>query len=86
MASEVKRYPGQSDEAFPDVFTRPPAPPVTCKPGQLNEQQFRQYFEEVKIIQLQGYYGSFVHCQHILKVEYVALPDIIIVSHGCILP
>ena len=50
MTSEEKRYPGQSDEAFPDVFTRPPAFPVTLKPGQLSEQQFRQYFEEVCVI------------------------------------
>ena len=41
------RYPGDSDEAHPEVFTVPPPQPKEKKPGQLPESVIKQYFEEV---------------------------------------
>ena len=41
------RWPAESDEAFPEIFTVMPEQPVQKKPGQLNQQQIRQFFEEV---------------------------------------
>ena len=41
-------YPGESSESYPEVFTKPPPMPAVLKPGQLSEQQFKQFFEEVR--------------------------------------
>lgn len=55
MSDEVKkRWPGESDDAYPEVFTKPPKFPSKMKPGQLNRQQFQQFFEEVAF-----YYSSY---------------------------
>ena len=42
-------YPGESSESYPEVFTKPPPMPAVLKPGQLSEQQFKQFFEEVRL-------------------------------------
>ena len=47
-STETERYPGESDEAHPELFdlnARPP--PAAPKPGQLTEEQVKQYFELV---------------------------------------
>ncbi len=45
--TEVKRWPGESDEAHPEVFNIPPPMPAKLKPGMLSEKQFKHFFEEV---------------------------------------
>jgi hypothetical protein len=49
MSTEVKKYPGEVGKAFPDVFSLKAMPPQPKekKPGQLPEEQIRQFFEEV---------------------------------------
>jgi len=44
---ESRRWPGYSDEAYPEVFTTMPTQPKTLKPGQISEQKARQFFDEV---------------------------------------
>lgn len=48
MGEGDKQWPGQSDEAYPELFTVPPKPfSEPLKPGQLNEEQFQQFWDEV---------------------------------------
>ncbi|XP_046548110.1 phytanoyl-CoA dioxygenase domain-containing protein 1-like [Haliotis rubra] len=42
----VTRYPGDCDEAYPEVFTVPPPQPTEAKPGQLTKAQVDHYFEK----------------------------------------
>ena len=48
--SSAKRWPGDIDETFPDVFNINAMPPQPSeqKPGQLPEEMIRQFFEEVR--------------------------------------
>ena len=48
--ADVRRYPGQCDEAYPEVYLRAPPFPQNLKPGQLSEQQFEQFFREVNLL------------------------------------
>jgi hypothetical protein len=53
MAEKKKTWPGYTKEAHPevcDIRAMPPQPKV-LKPGQLPEEQIRQYFEEVSYTQ-----------------------------------
>ena len=48
--TETVYYPGQTDEAHPELFdlnARPPTP--APKPGQLSEEQVKQFFEVVSL-------------------------------------
>ena len=48
--TEAVHYPGQTDEAHPELFdlnARPPTP--APKPGQLSEEQVKQFFEVVSL-------------------------------------
>jgi len=49
MASgEAKKWPpGFTGKAFPEVFNIAPPQPKQLKPGQLSEQQVKQFFDEV---------------------------------------
>jgi hypothetical protein len=49
MSGRVKKYSGQCDEAHPEIYTEVamPKPFVGNKPGQLTEEQVRQFFEKV---------------------------------------
>ena len=42
-----KKYPGDVDEAFPDIFNQIPPQPSEKKPGQLSDEQLREYFDKV---------------------------------------
>ncbi|XP_041352957.1 1-deoxypentalenic acid 11-beta-hydroxylase-like [Gigantopelta aegis] len=44
------RYPGESEEAYPDVFTVMPPQPKEKKPGQLPEESIKQYFDKGYVI------------------------------------
>lgn len=46
---EQKVWPGESGEAYPDVFTKIPPQPTEKKPGQLSEDQIIQFFDKVKV-------------------------------------
>ena len=47
---ETKRYPGESDEAHPDVFNKIPLnQPSDKKPGQLTPEQLKLFFTQVYI-------------------------------------
>lgn len=46
----TKRWPGEENVAHPEVFNIPPAFPKKLKPGQLSEEQFKQFFDEVASI------------------------------------
>ena len=57
MAEKKKTWPGYTKEAHPevcDIRAMPPQPKV-LKPGQLPEEQIRQYFEEVSYTQWTGH-------------------------------
>ena len=43
-----KRWPGQVDETYPEVFTTIPPQPAVLKPGQFSPKQVKQFFEEVR--------------------------------------
>ncbi|KAL8619569.1 hypothetical protein ACOMHN_019625 [Nucella lapillus] len=51
-AETTKRYPGQVDEAHPDIFNLHAMPPPSTekKPGQLTEEQIRLFFKEGYLI------------------------------------
>ena len=65
MGSPAKRWPGDVDETFPDVFNINAMPPQPSekKPGQLPESMIRQFFEEVR-------YGT-TYCQGSFKVNVI---------------
>ena len=44
---EVNKWPGETSEAHPEVFTTIPPQPENLKPGQFTEAQIKQYFEKV---------------------------------------
>ena len=50
-AEGKKRWPGEIDEAYPEVYNihAMPPQPKKLKPGQLPEHMIRKYFEEVNI-------------------------------------
>ena len=52
MMSATKRWPGDVDQTFPDVFNIKAMPPQPSekKPGQLPDAMIRQFFEEVIIV------------------------------------
>ncbi|CAL1525916.1 unnamed protein product [Lymnaea stagnalis] len=43
---QKKRFPGESDEAFPAPFISPPSPVTTIKPGQLPYTEIQKFFDE----------------------------------------
>ncbi len=43
----TKRWPGETDEAFPEAFVKIPQQPKEKKPGQLTDEQIKQFFDEV---------------------------------------
>ena len=45
---EAKKWPGQTSEAHPEVFTTIPPQPKELKPGQFTPEQVKQYFEKVR--------------------------------------
>ncbi|XP_064601732.1 phytanoyl-CoA dioxygenase domain-containing protein 1-like [Liolophura sinensis] len=45
MSTTQKRWPAETDEAHPEIFTVMPAQPKKKKPGQLPEKDIRQFFE-----------------------------------------
>ena len=47
MTDVLKQWPGQIDEAHPELFSTIPSQPTVLKPGQLTEQQVKKYFDEV---------------------------------------
>ena len=68
MASSTKRWPGDVDETFPDVFNINAMPPQPSekKPGQLPENMIRQFFEEVR-------YGKGFCLSYLLKLTCVEI-------------
>ena len=46
---EVNKWPIETSEAHPEVFTTIPPQPKNLKPGQLTEAQIKQYFQEVTL-------------------------------------
>lgn len=44
-----KRWPGYTEEAYPDIFTTIPPQPECLKPGQVQEDDVRRFFNEVSI-------------------------------------
>ena len=46
---EVNKWPGETSEAHPEVFTTIPPQPENLKPGQFTEAQIKQYFEQVTL-------------------------------------
>ena len=40
---------GESDAAYPEVFSTMPPQPTVKKPGQLPTEKIREYFEKVRI-------------------------------------
>ena len=51
------RWAGESDKAYPDIFTKPPTFPKSRKPGHLTREQFDQFFREVRILSSILYHG-----------------------------
>ena len=45
----TKRWPGESEEAYPEVFTVAPPRVGPKKPGQLTDEQIKHFFEKVGI-------------------------------------
>ncbi|XP_071079579.1 phytanoyl-CoA dioxygenase domain-containing protein 1-like [Haliotis cracherodii] len=50
MSTTAKRYPGDCDEAYPEVFTVPPPQPTEAKPGQLTKAQVDHFFDKGYLI------------------------------------
>lgn len=44
--TEQKRWPGETDEAHPEIFNTIPPQPKVLKPGQLPEEKIKQFFEQ----------------------------------------
>lgn len=44
--SEQKRWPGETDEAHPEIFNTIPPQPKVLKPGQLPEEKVKQFFDQ----------------------------------------
>jgi len=42
-----RRWPGDSEEAHPEIFNTMPAQPQTPKAGQISADKARQFFDEV---------------------------------------
>ncbi|XP_064606094.1 phytanoyl-CoA dioxygenase domain-containing protein 1-like [Liolophura sinensis] len=47
---DSKVWPGESNEAFPEVFCHVPPPPKTKKPGQLSQEQIKQFVQDGYLI------------------------------------
>lgn len=47
---DEKKWPGQTNEAHPEVFTTIPPQPEQLKPGQFTPGQIKQFFEQVKLV------------------------------------
>ena len=45
---DEKQFPGESDEAWPEVFTKAPSMPTTLKPGQVSKEQLERFYSEVR--------------------------------------
>ncbi|XP_046340454.2 phytanoyl-CoA dioxygenase domain-containing protein 1-like [Haliotis rufescens] len=50
MSTTATRYPGDCDEAYPEVFTVPPPQPTEAKPGQLTKAQVDHFFDKGYLI------------------------------------
>ena len=50
VKAEDKVWPGDSDEAYPTVFTKIPTQPKKWKPGQLTQEQLEQFFNQGFVI------------------------------------
>ena len=51
VAPPDNRYPGETDDANPDVFTVAPPYDGDTKPGQLTAEQRKQFFEDVSCVE-----------------------------------
>ncbi len=49
--SDQKKWPGETDEAHPEIFNIPPPQPETRKPGQFTPEQVKQFFQEVRFFE-----------------------------------
>ena len=47
MSGIEKRWPGESDEAHPEIFKSIPPQPEILKPGQVTKEKVEQFFDEV---------------------------------------
>lgn len=52
-----QRWLGQSDQAYPEVFTKIPPQPAVQKPGQLTQEQVEQFFTEGYVI-VENYFDT----------------------------
>ena len=58
---EPRRWPGYTEDAYPEVFNTMTAQPKTLKPGQISEEKARQFFDEVLChLCTQGFIQDFI--------------------------
>ena len=75
---EPRRWPGYTEDAYPEVFNTMTAQPKTLKPGQISEEKARQFFDEVLChLCTQGFIQDFIlggGCKQEPGVSHMDIP------------